>query len=177
VESIKRFLSNCQSRLMPWLSSAMGWLFVIYLSATMLIKYDTETTNISGAVFVVLSVIAGLAFTYAGVLPDRSRDRTDVIYAGEHLFQGSMIFLATSLLKHGTIVIPTQVAALSTWPAVHFEDKIDIGPLVFLLQITLFLIFVSGLLVAQLGYKILGQVVIRRLSQGKRGGGYFPPEE
>jgi hypothetical protein len=171
---IKRFFR--QVRLRSWLSSILGWVFVLYVSATMLINYDMDTIDISGAVFVALSVLAGLAFTYAGVLPNGSQDRADIIYSGERLCQGAMIFLAASLLKHGTIVIPVQVAALSTWTEAHFSDRIELGPLVLFIQIMLFLVFVSGLLVAQLGYKTLGRVMVLRISRRNPAGGYFSEE-
>ena len=171
---IKRLLFACRARLWPWLSSAVGWLAVLYISATMLIKYDTNTTDISGAIFVVVAVLAGLAFAYAAVLPDAGQDRGDVIYAGERLFQGAMIFLGASLLKYGTIVIPTQLAAFSGWTNVQFTSGGFLEFLVLGLQVMLFLIFVSGLLVAQLGYTILGRVVVLRTSQRKAAAGYLP---
>jgi hypothetical protein len=160
----------------------LGWLFVIYLSATMLVNYDTDTTDISGAVFVALSVMAGLAFTYAGALLGNGRERADILYAGERLCQGAMTFLAASLLKHGTIVIPAQIAAVSTWVEGRVGIKgIELGPpillLVLTLQIVLFFVFVSGLLVAQLGYQVLGRVVMQRVSRRQLPGGYFPPQE
>jgi len=162
---IKRLLLICKARLRLWLLSVLGWLFVLYISATMLLKYDTDTTDISGAIFVVVAILAGLAFTYAGVLPDDGRDRADVIYAGERLCQGAMIVLAASLLKYGTIVIPTQFAALSTWIDAHPGGGRELDPLVLVLQVTQFLIFVSGVYVAQLGYKTLGRVVALRTSR------------
>jgi len=174
-DSIKQVLSKCQSRLWPWLSSVLGWLVVLYVSATMLIEYDTDTTDISGAVFVAVAILAGLAFTYAGVLPDDGRDRADVIYAGERLCQAALIFLSTSLLKYGTIVIPKQLAALAARTDSRFAQSGDLDLLVLLLQVVLFLIFVNGLLVAQLGYRILGRVVALRMSRRQTPGGYFPP--
>lgn len=56
----------------------------------MLLHFETETTEVAGAVFVTLSIVAALAFTYAGVLPSDSEDRSKVIYAGERMFQGTM---------------------------------------------------------------------------------------
>ncbi len=175
--SIKNFLCIVQSRLWPWLATAPGWLFVFYLSATMLIKYDTDTTNISGAVFVALSILAGLAFTYAGVLPNESQDRAKVIYAGERVCQGALIFMGASLLKYGIVVMPTQITAISIWSKVPIADGIHLGPLMLFLRISLFVMFVSGILVAQLGYTIFGRVVVQRTSRFRMAVGYFPPDE
>lgn len=173
---IKRLLSNCQVRLWSWLSPVLGWLTILYVSATMLINYDTETTNISGAVFVAVAGLAGLAFMYAGALPDDDRDRVEVLYAGERFCQGAMIFLFASLLKYGTIVIPTQIATLPTWTKLPFlvVNKVGIDILVIFLQFILFMFFVNGLLVARMGYEILGRVVMLRTSRRQTADGYFP---
>lgn len=174
--STKRLVAILRGRVWPWLTSALGWLVVLYVSATMLIKYDTDTTDISAAVFVAVAVLAGLAFTYAGVLPE-GRERVDVIYAGESLSQACLVFLVASLLKHGTIVLPTQLAALSSRANERFLAEGGSDLVVLILQIVLFGVFVSGLLLAQLGYKILSRVLVSRTMDRQRLGGYFPPAE
>jgi hypothetical protein len=143
----------------------------LYLSATMLFNYDKDTTDVSGAAFVAVAILAALAFTYAGVLPQSDPDRNEVVYAGERLSQGAMIFLLASLLKYGTFVLPVQLAAL---PA-----SADTGPmfpieLVRFLQVFLFLVFTFGLVFSQLGYAILGQVLTRQVSR-RSDQRLFPP--
>jgi hypothetical protein len=126
----------------PKLSSLLGWMVVLYLSATMLFKYDKDTTDVSGTAFVAVAVLAGLAFTYAGVLSDTGRDRDDVLYAGERLCQGAMLFLVASLLKYGTIVIPVQLAALPIVTDATSPSRSNLKFLVTLLQIFLFLVVI-----------------------------------
>ena len=175
--SIERLLSSWQAILWPKLSSVLGWIVVLYLSATMLLRYDKDTTDVSGTAFVAVAVLAGLAFTYAGVLSETGRDRGDIIYAGERLCQGAMLFLVASLLKYGTIVIPVQVAALPIVTNATSAGQSNLKWLVTLLQIFLFLVFMNGLLASQLGYTILGRVVMRRMSRRGKQDVYFPPPQ
>lgn len=170
---VDRLRSFWRTTLGPKLFSAAGWMVVVYLSATMLLQYDKDTTDVSGAAFVIASILAALAFTYAGVVSDGDKD--DATYAGERLSQGAMFFLMSSLLKYGTITIPRQLLALLPMTHATPGGKSALQLLVLLLQAFLFLVFMSGILVSQLGYKVLGRVLMRRMSlRGKDD--YFPPE-
>jgi len=158
------------------LSTTLGWIAVIYLSVTMLFQFDQDTTDVSGAAFVVASILAGLAFTYAGVLPDGDKDRDDVTHSGERLCQGALLFLMGSLLKYGTMALPAQLAALPLMAHANPESRSSVEFLVLMLQVFLFLVFMGAILVSQLGYTILGRVLTRRMS--RRGKDvYFPPQQ
>jgi hypothetical protein len=166
------FITFCRNSVGPKISPAMGWIIVIYLAATMLFQYDKDTSDISGAAFVVASILAGLAFTYGGVISDSNDDKNDVIYGGERLLQGALLFLAASLLKYGTIAIPAQLVrlALVSQPVPSLEIFV-LG-----LQAILFLVFLNALLVSQVGYTILGRVAMKRMA--RRGKDvYFPPPQ
>lgn len=157
-----------------WISAALGWLAVLYISATMLINFDGDTRDVSGAVFVVVAILAGLAFAYAGILRDGDQDRADVTNAGERLCQAAMIFIGALLLKYGTMLIPTQAAAVAAFIGARPFPASDVDFLVLGLRIIQFVIFVSGHLVAQLGYTILGRTLVLRISR-RSSGGFFPP--
>lgn len=143
----------------------------LYLSATMLFNYDKDTTDVSGAAFVAVGLLAALAFTYAGVLPQSDADRNEVVYAGERLSQGAMTFLLASLLKYGTFVVPPELAALPAWAHINPQLAIDV---VKFLQAFLFLVFTLGLVFSQLGYAIFGQVLTRQMAR-RSDQRLFPP--
>jgi|SRR6185295_5169519 len=156
--AIMRQFSSWRVSLQSKATSVIGWLLFLYLSATMLFQYDTDTTDVSGTAFVAVSILAGLAFTYAGVLEQSDPDRDDIVYASERLCQGAMVLLAASLLKQATLVVPAQLSSLPMRPT-------DLYLFVKFLQSCLFIVFTFGFVASRLGYDILGNVLMRRMSR------------
>jgi hypothetical protein len=87
-------------------------LLIAYVVADILFSPDKDSVQLSGAVFAVAALLAGLAFTYAGVLKEGSSERNRVICGGEYLVESTGLFLTATLLNYASVTIPDHYIRL-----------------------------------------------------------------
>jgi drug/metabolite transporter (DMT)-like permease len=76
---------------------------VIYVGIV-LVNFNKDTTPITNAAFVIVSVLSGLSFAMASAVTDKKvKDR--FVYCGERFFHSAILLILASVLKYAALVI------------------------------------------------------------------------
>ena len=80
-----------------------GFIGIIYV-ANVLYNFNKDTTSITNAAFVIVSVLAALSLRVASVVFDEKlKDR--FLYCGERFFHAAIFLILASILKYATLSI------------------------------------------------------------------------
>jgi hypothetical protein len=145
----------------------LPWVVFVCLAAAMLFDPGRNTLGVASAAFAVTLALASVTFSYARTLKDGSAFRDELVFAGERLVSGAVLFLVASIVKHASNDIPRYVNGLlhalpqpeKQPPDVTFFGQDPIGiPIAF----TAFIFFLIGLIYVQMGIVILISIVAYR---------------
>jgi hypothetical protein len=92
-------ISSLANRVMPWV-------VLVILAVAMLFDPDRDTLGVASAAFAVALALAAVTFSYARTLQDGSAVRDELVFAGERLVTGAVLFMLASILKHASMDIP-----------------------------------------------------------------------
>ncbi len=114
----------------------------------------------ASAAFAVALSLASVTFSYARTLKDGSAVRDELIFAGERLVSGAVMFLVASILKYASNDIPRYVNTLLDAlprPEGGRPDATLFGQngLGLIIAVVAFFLFLLGLIYAQMGITIL----------------------
>lgn len=158
-----------------WAERLMPWVFFVCLAAAML--FDPAKVGVPGASFAASLALASVTFSYARTLKDGSAIRDEVVFAGERFIGAAMMFLAASILKYAASDIPRYGAFL--FDALPNRNAAA-DPAPFLLGVNIvislaaFVVFLVGLLFAQMGFTIVVAVARERASRRPDHMDFFP---
>jgi hypothetical protein len=143
-----------------FVAKVMPWVVFLCLAVAMLFDSGRETLGVASAAFAVALSLASVTFSYARTLKDGSAVREELIFAGERLVSGAVMFLFASILKYACNDIPryanTLLDALPR-PDGGRPDATLFGQngLGLIIAIVAFFLFLLGLIYAQMGITIL----------------------
>ena len=87
-------------------AKVMPWVVFVCLTVAMLFDPGRDTLGVASAAFAVALALASVTFSYARTLKDGSAVRDELVFAGERLVSGAILFLVASILKHASNDIP-----------------------------------------------------------------------
>ena len=157
-----------------FVAKVMPWVVFVCLAVAMLFDPGRDTLGVASAAFAVALALAGVIFSYARTLKDGSAVRDELVFAGERLVSGAVLFLVASILKHASNDIPRYANILFDLvrrPEGGRPDVTLFGQDLFglMLAVTAFCCFLVGLIYAQMGMAILVGIASHR---GKRRPGH-----
>jgi hypothetical protein len=144
------------------------WVVFTCLAVAMLFDPTRNTLGVASSAFAVALALAAVTFSYARTLKDGSAVRDELVFAGERLVAGAVMFLVASILKYAANDIPRYADALfQAVPRPDGQAAPDLtlfGQNIFGLFLSLFafLNFLFGLILAQMGMMILSNVAAHR---------------
>jgi hypothetical protein len=130
------------------------FLWLIFLLLAMLFDQARDTKQTSNAAFAVALALASVAFSYGRTQPEKSPIRAEIIFAGESLVGGAIMFLLASLLRYTSLDAPRHLSTLLDWLVGIPNRKLHtdlMGIVNFLFAGVAFLFFLIGLIHAQRG--------------------------
>jgi len=141
-----------------FVAKVMPWVVFVCLAVAMLFDPGRETLGVASAAFAV--ALSLVTFSYARTLKDGSAVRDELVFAGERLVSGAVMFLIASILKYASNDIPryanTLLDALPR-PDGGRPDATLFGQngLGLIIAVVAFFLFLLGLIYAQMGITIL----------------------
>jgi hypothetical protein len=136
------------------------WVVFVGLAVAMLFDPAMDTVSVASASFAVALALAGVTFSYARTLKDGSSVRDELVFAGERLVSGAVLFLVASILKHASNDVPRYANVL--FQAVSRADRPPPDVTIFglngfglIIAVGAFTFFLFGLIYAQMGMVIL----------------------
>jgi hypothetical protein len=151
------------------------WVVFVGLAVAMLFDPAMDTVSVASASFAVALALAGVTFSYARTLKDGSSVRDELVFAGERLVSGAVLFLGASIFKHASNDVPRYADVL--FRAVSRADRPPPDVTIFglngfglILAVAAFMFFLFGLIYAQMGMVILVSTASYR---SKRQPGYY----
>jgi hypothetical protein len=141
-------------------AKVMPWVVFVCLAVAMLFDPARDTLGVASAAFAVSLALAAVTFSYARTLKDGSAVRDEVVFSGERLVTGAVLFLVASILKHASTDIPRYANILFDLvqrPEGGRPDVTLFGQNLFglMLAVPAFFFFLVGLIYAQMGMTIL----------------------
>ena len=138
----------------------MPWVIFVCLAVAMLFDPGRDTLGVAGAAFAVALALAAVSFSYARTLKDDSAVRDELVFAGERLVTGAVLFLVASILKYASNDIPRYLNILFDMVPRLEGGRPDVtlfGQNLFglMLAVPAFSFFLGGLIYAQMGMAIL----------------------
>src|ERR1700733_8854120 len=88
------------------------WVGVVGLAIAMLFDPGMDTVGVASASFAIALGLASVTFSYARTLKDGSSVREELVFAGERLVSGAVLFLVASILKHASNDVPRYANVL-----------------------------------------------------------------
>jgi hypothetical protein len=138
---------------------------VVYacLAAAMLFDPGHNPLGVAGASFAVTLALGSVAFSYARTLKDGSAHRAEVVFGGERLVCGAVLFLIASIMKYASNDIPRYVSVVQAWlqawlqPGKQQPDVTFFGlePIGFMIGFVAFVFFLIALVYVQMGIVIV----------------------
>jgi hypothetical protein len=141
-----------------FVAKVMPWVVFVCLAAAMLFDPGRDTLGVASAAFALS--LASVTFSYARTLKDGSAVRDELIFAGERLVSGAVMFLVASILKHASNDIPRYVNTLldalprpdGGRPDARLVGQHGLG---LIIAVVAFFLFLLGLIYARMGTTIL----------------------
>jgi Na+-transporting methylmalonyl-CoA/oxaloacetate decarboxylase gamma subunit len=141
-----------------FVAKVMPWVVFVCLAVAMLFDPGRDTLGVASAAFAVALSLASVTFSYARTLKDGSAVRDELVFAGERLVSGAVMFLIASILKYASNDIPryanTLLDALPR-PDGGRPDAFGQNALGLPMAVVAFFLFLLGLIYAQMGITIL----------------------
>jgi hypothetical protein len=159
--------ARVNGRMGSFSDKVVSWIIVGCMAAAMLFDPRKDALGVASAAFVVAMTLASSAFSYSRTLKDGSSIGDEVVFAGERLLSGAILFLFASIFKYLANDLPRYIEALrSTFkpdePAINlFEGQVPS----LILSLPAFAMFLVGLVYAQLGVQILLRVARHRIKR------------
>jgi hypothetical protein len=153
-----------------FVAKVMPWVVFVCLALAMLFDPGRDTLGVASAAFAVALSLASVTFSYARTLKDGSAVRDELVFAGERLVSGAVMFLIASILKYASNDIPryanTLLDALSR-PDGGRPDATLFGQNVLglIIAVVAFSFFLLGLIYAQMGIIILVATASHRVKR------------
>ena len=143
-----------------FVAKVMPWVVFVCLAVAMLFDPGRDTLGVASAAFAVALSLASVTFSYARTLKDGSAVRDELVFAGERLVSGAVMFLIASILKYASNDIPRYANALLDAlprPDGRRPDATLFGQnsLGLYIAVVAFVFFLFGLIYAQRGIIIL----------------------
>jgi hypothetical protein len=143
-----------------FVAKVMPWVVFVCLAVAMLFDPGRDTLGVASAAFAVALSLASVTFSYARTVKDGSAVRDELVFAGERLVSGAVMFLIASILKYASNDIPRYVNTLLDAlprPDGGRPDATLFGQngLGLIIAVVAFFLFLLGLIYAQMGITIL----------------------
>jgi len=152
---ITRILGSTRS----FVAKLLPWAVFVCLALAILFDPGRATLGVASAAFAVALSLASVTFSYARTLKDGSAVRDELVFAGERLVNGAVMFLIASILKYASNDIPRYANTLldALPPDGKRPDTTLFGDNVLglIIAIVAFFLFLNGLIYAQMGIGIL----------------------
>jgi len=160
---MRRILDSIQSIL--W--KVGPWVIFACLAAAMLVDPGRDTLGIASAAFAVTLAFAAVSFSYARTLKEGSAMRDEIVFGGERLVSSAGLFLFASILKHASNDIPRYLNLLRDALPQPEEPMVEVTffgqhPLTIAIGGVAFMIFMLGLILAEMGIGVVVAVAGRR---------------
>lgn len=130
------------------------WVAFVCLALAMLFDPSRDTLGVASAAFAVALSLASVTFSYARTLKDGSAVRDELVFAGERLVSGAIMFLIASIMKYASNDIPRYVNTLLDALPRPDGGRPD-ATLYGFFAVVAFSFFLLGLIYAQMGISIL----------------------
>jgi hypothetical protein len=150
----------------PKFTRAVLWLIFLLLALAMLFDQAHDTKQTSNAAFAVTLALASVAFSYGRTQPEKSPIRAEIIFAGQSLVGGAIMFLLASLLRYTSLDAPRHLSALLEWLPGMPDKNLHVTTMAivnFLFAGVAFLFFLIGLIHAQRGVLMLSGIAVHRM--------------
>lgn len=143
-----------------FVAKVMPWVVFVCLALAMLFDPGRDTLGVASAAFAVALSLASVTFSYARTLKDGSAVRDELVFAGERLVSGAVMFLVASILKYASDDIPRYANTLID--ALPQPDRGSLDVTLFgqdilglVMSVVAFFLVLLGLVYAQMGITIL----------------------
>jgi len=151
-----RFLGPVQS----FAAKVTPWVVFVGLALAMLFDPGRETLGVASAAFAASLALAAVAFSYARTLKEGSAVRDELVFAGERLVCGAILFLVASVLRYAANDVPRYadfLFRLVPRDAAPTPDVTIFGvnPFGLMIASVALMFFLLGLIYAQMGMGIL----------------------
>lgn len=134
------------------------WVVFVGLAIAMLFDPGRDSLGVAGASFAVAIALAAVSFSYARTLKEGSAVRDELVFAGERLVSGAVLFVVASILQYASNDVPRYADALfkavpqADEPHVIIFDRNVFG---LMFGVVALMYFLLGLICAQMGMVIL----------------------
>jgi hypothetical protein len=171
-----RFLVPVQSLV----SRVAPWVVFVGLALAMLFDPGRDTLGVASASFAAALALAAVTFSYARTLKEGSQVRDELVFAGERLVSGAVLFLVAAILRHAANDVPRYADVLfQAVPRAAGDppppDVTIFGLNGFSLMIgfVAFMFFLFGLIYTQMGTVILVSTASHRAKRRPGHEDYF----
>jgi Na+-transporting methylmalonyl-CoA/oxaloacetate decarboxylase gamma subunit len=169
-----RFLGPVQSLA----TKVTPWVVFVGLALAMLFDPGRETLGVASAAFAASLAMAAVSFSYARTLKEGSAARDELVFAGERLVCGAILFLVASVLRYAANDVPRYadfLFRLAPRDGAPTPDVTIFGVNGFGLMIAsvAFMFFLLGLIYAQMGMGILAATASHRAKRRPGSEDYF----
>jgi hypothetical protein len=161
-----RILGSIQS----FVAKIAPWVVFVGLAVAMLFDPGRDTLGVASASFAVALALASVTFSYARTLKEGSAVRDELVFAGERLVSGAVLFLVATILKHASNDVPRYADVL--FRAVPRADGPPPDVTIFgmngfglMIAVVALMFFLLGLIYAQMGMAILVSTAGHRMKR------------
>jgi hypothetical protein len=165
-----------------FVAKVQPWVIFVCLAVAMLFDPGRDTLGVASAAFAVTVALASVTFSYARTLEEGSQVRDELVFAGEQLVRGAVLFLVATILRHAANDVPRYSDTL--FQAVPRAEGAPPPPDVTIFGLNsfgvvigflAFIFFLSGLIYAQMGMSILSVTATYRARRRPGHEDYFAP--
>jgi hypothetical protein len=153
-----RFLEPAQS----FVARVLPWVVFVGLAVAMLFDPGRDTLGVASASFAAALALAAVSFSYARTMKEGLQVRDELVFAGERLVSGAVLFLVAAIFRHAANDVPRYADFLfRVVPRAEGDppppDVTIFGLNVFglLIGVAALMFFLLGLIYAQMGLVIL----------------------
>jgi hypothetical protein len=136
------------------IAGLLGGVYALFI----LVRFKEDTTPITNVAFAFTATLAALSFSFARVIEtDALRDR--VMYAGERLLHGALLFLVASILRYFVFLF-YKIPSFPGLTIIEFVLSLAFG----LIGGSIFFL---GVIFAHAGLRILNDLLLSRVNRHK----------
>src|SRR5688572_8349605 len=93
-------------KIQSFFARVVPWVVFVGLAFAMLFDPGRDTVGVASASFAAALALAAVTFSYARTLKEGTAVRDELVFAGERLLSGAVLFLVASILKHASNDVP-----------------------------------------------------------------------
>jgi hypothetical protein len=107
--AVRSFAAKVLVPVRSFVARATPWVVFMGLAFAMVFDPGRDTLGVPSASFVAALALTGVTFSYARTLKEGSQVRDEIVFAGERLVSGAVLFLVASIFRYAANDVPRYV--------------------------------------------------------------------